>query len=56
MKTVLGEKFYGATKIVPWIVWGTLLEGIRIYHSDFSFHLTENTKKTVVCGDVWAFC
>jgi len=53
VKTVLGEKFYGATKIVPWIVWGTLLEGIRIYHSDFSFHLTENTKKqlyVVMCG------
>nr|WP_304188988.1 oligosaccharide flippase family protein [Rhodothermus marinus]MBO2492399.1 polysaccharide biosynthesis protein [Rhodothermus marinus] len=53
VKTVLGEKFYDATIIVPWIVWGTLLEGIRIYHSDFSFHLTENTKKqlyVVMCG------
>lgn len=40
---MLGSAFQSARAVLPWIAFGTLLEGLRIYHADLAFHLEQRT-------------
>ena len=38
---MLGAAFRPAREIIPWIALATLLDGVRVYHTDLAFHLAQ---------------
>jgi len=44
-RLMLGPSFYQAGAVVPWVALGTLLGGLRVYHTDLAFHLRQRTTK-----------
>lgn len=45
---LLGAEFAaGAARLMPWIALATLLNGIKLYHFDRSFHLRERTHEQI---------
>ena len=42
---VLGASFHSASAVVPLIALGTLLDGLRVYHTDLAFHLGQRTTR-----------
>ena len=45
---MLGAEFAaGAARLMPWIALATLLNGVKLYHFDRSFHLREKTHEQI---------
>ena len=42
---VLGASFHSASAVIPLIALGTLLDGLRVYHTDLAFHLEQRTTR-----------
>ncbi len=42
---VLGASFHSASAVIPLIALGTLLDGLRVYHTDLAFHLGQRTTR-----------
>lgn len=47
-RVMLGAEFAaGAARLMPWIALATLLNGVKLYHFDRSFHLREKTHEQI---------
>jgi len=51
---VLGASFHSASAVVPLIALGTLLDGLRVYHTDLAFHLGQRTTRQLQIV-LWVF-